>query len=222
VPFDLIDIQGYSATQAGAAFLPFSVIMTALSRWSGGLVQHYGARVPLIAGPIITTIGLVLLAVPTIGGSYWSTFFPAIAVMGLGMAISVAPLTTTVMRAAGDRHAGAASGINNAIARIAGLLAVALLGTIAVGVFRVTLDKQLELLHLSAQAMQSLDGQVQRLAEAQVPRQFDRATRHALELVLKQSFVFSFRVTTLIAAAAAFLGAIIAWFTIDRARRPAL
>jgi EmrB/QacA subfamily drug resistance transporter len=222
VPFDLIDIQGYSATQAGAAFLPFSVIMTALSRWSGGLVQHYGARVPLIAGPIITTIGLVLLAVPTIGGSYWSTFFPAIAVMGLGMAISVAPLTTTVMRAAGDRHAGAASGINNAIARIAGLLAVALLGTIAVGVFRVTLDKQLELLHLSAQAMQSLDGQVQRLAEAQVPRQFDRDTRHALELVLKQSFVFSFRVTTLIAAAAAFLGAIIAWLTIDRSRRPAL
>jgi EmrB/QacA subfamily drug resistance transporter len=216
VPFDLIDIQGYSATQAGAAFLPFSVIMTGLSRWSGGLIERHGARVPLIAGPVITAIGLLLLAAPTIGGSYWGTFFPAIAVMGLGMTVSVAPLTTTVMRAAGDQHAGAASGINNAIARIAGLLAVALLGTIAVGAFRMTLDKQLELLHLSAQAMQSLDSQVQRLAEVQVPPQFDRDTRQALQLVVKQSFVFSFRVTALIAAAAALLGAIIAWLTIDR------
>ena len=120
------------------------------------MIQRYGARLPLIAGPILTGIGLALLALPSTGGSYWSTFFPAIVVMGLGMAVSVAPLTTTVMRAAGDRHAGAASGINNAIARIAGLLAVALVGTVAVSVFKLTLDRQLELLHLSAPAMQSL------------------------------------------------------------------
>jgi EmrB/QacA subfamily drug resistance transporter len=218
VPFDLINIQGYSATQAGAAFLPFSVIMTGMSRWSGGLIERYGARVPLIVGPLITAAGLILLAVPAIGGSYWSTFFPAIAVMGLGMTVSVAPLTTTVMRAAGDRHAGAASGINNAIARIAGLLAVALLGTVAVAAFRVALAKHLELLHASAQVMQSLQSQAQRLAEVQVPPQFDSDTRQVLQHALKLSFVDSFRVTTLIAAAAALLGAIIAWLTIDRSK----
>jgi EmrB/QacA subfamily drug resistance transporter len=221
VPFDLIDIQGYSATQAGAAFLPFSVIMSGLSRWSGGLIERYGARVPLIAGPLITAAGLTLLAVPAIGGSYWSTFFPAIVVMGFGMTVSVAPLTTTVMHAAGDQHAGAASGINNAVARIAGLLAVALLGTIAVDAFRLALDRQVEFLHMSAQVAQSLQSQAQRLAEAQVPAQFDDATRQALQQALKLSFVFAFRVTALIAAAAAFLGAIIAWLTIGR-QKPAL
>ena len=177
---------------------------------------HHGCF--LIAGPVITAASLILLAVPTIGGSYWRTLFPAIVVMGFGMTISVAPLTTTVMHAAGDQYAGAASGINNAIARIAGLLAVALLGTIAVGAFRMALDKQLELLHTSAQVAQSLQGQAPRLAEAQVPAQFDSGTRQVLQQVFKLSFVFSFRVTTLIAGAAAFLGAIIAWLTIDRAK----
>src|SRR6185312_14820097 len=104
VPFDLIGVEGYSAMSAGAAFLPFTLIMGVLSRWSGALTTRYGVRRPLILGPIIVAVGLALCAIPHIGQSYWSGFFPAMLVLGLGMAVSVAPLTTTVMESADERY----------------------------------------------------------------------------------------------------------------------
>src|SRR5262249_35355761 len=119
VPFVLQQVQGYTAAEAGAALLPFTATVFLLSRWAGGLVQRVGARLPLIVGPTIVAVGFVLYAVPSIGGSYWLTYFPAILVMSIGMALVIAPLTTTVMNAVATQRAGIASGINNTVSRTA-------------------------------------------------------------------------------------------------------
>jgi EmrB/QacA subfamily drug resistance transporter len=130
VPLNLIQIQQFSATEAGAALLPFPLIMFALSRWSGGLMARTGSRLPLTAGPAVTAAGLALFATAGEDAAFASTFLPAIVTVGLGMAVTVAPLTTTVMSAVDEHHAGVASGINNAVSRVAGLVAIAIFSVV--------------------------------------------------------------------------------------------
>jgi EmrB/QacA subfamily drug resistance transporter len=219
IPFNLIRIQGYSAAAAGAAFLPFSLIMGVLSRWSGGLIERYGARTLLTIGPAIVAVGFVLFAVPAIGGSYWTTFFPPMVVVGFGMAMSVAPLTTSVMRAVDDRHAGVASGINNATARIAGMLAVAVLGMVAVAAFGKAVDERLGQMSLSNETRELVRAEIPKLAEAQPPPSIDGAQRDELQRAFKDSFVYSFRIVSLVAAALAFASAVCGWLTIEPNRR---
>ena len=169
LPFNLIQIQGYSPMAAGAAFLPFILLMFFLSRWSGNLVNRYDAKLPLMIGPIIAAVGFILFAVPGIGGSYWMTFFPAILVLGLGMSVSVAPLTTTVMGSVRKRQVGVASGVNNAVSRTAGLLAIAIFNIIVFNAFNSSLDRRLAKLDVPSQVMQALAEERINLAAAKVP-----------------------------------------------------
>lgn len=207
-PMDLIQIQHYTATQAGAAFLPFVAIMFGLSRWAGGLVARYGSRLPLTIGPLITACGFVLFALAPQSGNYWAAFFPAVVVMGFGMTISVAPLTTTVMNAVPESGSGIASGINNAVSRLASLLAVAVFGAILVTVFNHSLDRHLAQLALSPDVRAQVDAARPQLAAASNP---DPRIQHAIAA----SFLSGYQTAMEIAAALTILGGITAWLLIQ-------
>ena len=200
LPFNLQQVQGYSATEAGASLLPMTLIIFALSRWAGGLVPRYGARAPLIVGPVIAAAGFALFAVPGVGGSYWATYFPATVVLSLGMAIVIAPLTTAVMGAVGASRSGVASGVNNAVARTAGLLAIAVLNLVEVAVFSGLYLHGLGAAHLSADAYQALAAQQTRLAGVSIPPGLDAAAQTAVRHAIDAAYVAGFRVAMLIAA----------------------
>ena len=193
LPLNLIQVHHYSATAAGAALLPFILIIFLLSRWSGGLVERYGPKVPLVIGPLIVALGFALFMVPGVGGSYWQKFFPAIVVLGTGMAISVAPLTTTVMNSVTQNRVGIASGVNNAVARGAGLLAIAVLGIVMLHAFNHALDQRLSAWKLPPSALQSLQAQRSKLAAASLPEELDALTQQVIGRAIDESFVHAFR-----------------------------
>jgi EmrB/QacA subfamily drug resistance transporter len=207
LPLNLIQVQHYSATSAGAALLPFVLIMFLLSRWSGGLIERYGPKLPLVVGPLIAAFGFALFMLPSVGGSYWTNFFPAIVVLGLGMAISVAPLTTTVMNSVLQNRVGIASGVNNAVARSAGLVAIAVLGIVMLQVFSRALDQRLAEWSLPDSVSRSLQVERTKLAAMTVPDDQDPATRQLIRRAVDESFVSGFRVVMLIGAALALASA---------------
>jgi EmrB/QacA subfamily drug resistance transporter len=223
-PLNLIQVQSYSATAAGAAILPLIVLMFLLSRWSGGLVARYGPRLPLIAGPLIAALGFGLFAVPSVAESYWKGFFPAIMVLGFGMAVTIAPLTTVVMNSVDHERVGAASGINNAAARVAGVLAIAILGIVMVATFSSHLARNLDHLTLSPAVLQQIQKDGTKLAGLQVPASVDLQTRTAIQKFVKLAFVSGFRVVMLICVGLSLASASVAWLMIRRdskSERPA-
>jgi EmrB/QacA subfamily drug resistance transporter len=224
LPFNLIQVQGYSATEAGAALLPAILIIFALSRWTGALIGRYGARLPLTIGPSIVALAFLLFALPGTEGSYWTTFFPAAIVLGIGMAITVPPLTTAVMSAVPLQQAGTASGINNAVARTAGLIAIAVFGVIVTTVFNRELSIRLDAIpSLASATRQAVEAQRLDLAAARPPEGTDPETASAIDEAIDASFVTGFRVAMVIGAAMALLGAAAAWRLVEGKRaRPDL
>ena len=210
-PLNLIQIQKYSATATGAAALPMILLMFSLSRWSGGLVARYGPKLPLIVGPLIAAAGFALFAVPDVRARYWTTFFPAFVVLGLGMAISVAPLTTVVMNAVEQERAGVASGINNAVARVAGVLAVAVLGAVMAAAFGHSLRQTLSGMNLAADIVHELESNTTKLGGLDAPSSADPGSTAAIRSAIAQAFVFGFRLIMLLCAGLAVASAAVAW-----------
>jgi len=219
-PFLLIQVHGYSATAAGSAFLPFIVVTFLLSRWAGGLVARYGARLPLMIGPVVAAAGFLLFSVPGMDGTYWTTFFPAVIALGLGMSLVIAPLTTTALNSVEGRHSGLASGVNNAVSRTAGLLSIPVLGIFIFFAFSSGLDARVEPLNLSPEARGQLEAEKVDLAGAEVPEGLSGQDAAAVERAVDESFLVGFRLSMYVAAGLALASAVAAAILIEGKGRP--
>jgi EmrB/QacA subfamily drug resistance transporter len=213
-PLDLIQIQHYSTTATGASALPLILLMFLLSRWSGSLVTRYDRRAPLVVGPLIAAAGFALFAVPSVEANYWKAFFPAFVVLGLGMAITVAPLTTVVMSSVDGDHTGTASGINNAVARVAGVLAIAVLGVVMVKAFSFSLNRSLESQRLPPGILQYIQSNEIKLAGLDLPAGLNPDIAAVIRTSISSAFVFGFRIVVLICAGLSLASAVVAWLMI--------
>ncbi len=202
LPLHLITDAGYSALEAGSAMLPFILAIGLGSRFAGGLAPRWGARRLLTAGPLIAAAGVAMLAVAEIDGGYWRSLFPGVLVLGIGMMLVVAPLTTTVMACVPSTEIGIASGINNAAARLAVLLAVAMLGALATWTFQAALPQPLAA---------ELGDAVQKLGAA-LPDGADAATAAAV----RDAAATAFTVVMAVSATVMATGAVIAATTLRR------
>jgi EmrB/QacA subfamily drug resistance transporter len=220
LPFELIRVQGYSAAATGAAFLPFALALGGLSRFAGGLADRIGARTPMIAGPLMTAAGFLLLALPGGGESHWVGFFAPMLVIGLGMAITVAPLTSTIMAAADERDVGVASGVNNTVARVSALLAVAVFGLVAMDVFGRRLGEDLAAVPLAPAVREAVLAQRWSLGDVTVPAGATPSEREAVELAAKRAFVPAVRFVAMLAALLAAAGSLAAALTVEAAPAP--
>jgi EmrB/QacA subfamily drug resistance transporter len=209
LPFNLIWVHGYSATAAGAAIVPAILLLSLLSRYTGGLTDRYGARLPLVVGPAIAAVGFALFAVPGVeSGSYWTSFFPPAVILGIGLSILVPAVTTVALNSVDVRHEGLASAINNAFSQTAGLLAVAVLGVIMFISFDGSLDARLADLKLPPEARQQLEEEKVKLGAAQAPQDLDAAQSANVNLAIDEAFVWGYRIVMLVAVATALASAL--------------
>jgi EmrB/QacA subfamily drug resistance transporter len=207
LPFVLIQARGYSPAGAGISVLPLVVIVSAGSRYAGSVADRIGPRLPLTVGPAVTAAGFFLFAVLPGKGSYALTVLPALAVVGVGLAITIAPLTTTVLNSVEQADQGAASGINNAVARVAGLLAVAVLGIAATGAFNRGVDRRLDAAHVSQTTRELFAPERSRFGAARAPSAATPAEKQAIHEGVADGLEDAFRRIGLLGAALSLLAA---------------
>jgi EmrB/QacA subfamily drug resistance transporter len=216
LPFLLIQAHGYSATAAGAVYLPFTLVIGALSRWSGGLLDRFGPRGPLLIGAMLTALAFASLTVTD--HSYWLTLL-SMALLGFAMAIAITPLTATVLNAVPANRTGVASGINNAVASVGSLLVVAILGSVALSVFNRSLDHRLRTLQPSEEVIHSVNTARRGFIMASPPEHHAGAERTLAERIVASSLTETAHVAFWISAALAFVSALLAGATLPRRRQ---
>jgi len=214
---NMVQVQGYSQLQSGLTFLPFTILMITIARFAGALADKYGPRLLLITGPALAGTGLLILSfVKQTGGpgDYWTTFFPGVIVFGLGMSFTVAPLTASVMGSVADHFSGTASGVNNAITRIANVFANAIFGALAVLFFSGALEQQVKNLPLQAHERQEILASAANLGNAKVPKTVAADDKKQIEQAYHNSFIAAYANIMRISAGLGYLGALMAFIFI--------
>jgi MFS family permease len=215
---NMIQLQGYSQLQAGLTFLPLTILMMSISRFSGSLADKYGPRWLLILGPLVAGIGLLFLSFvkqTARPSEYWTTFFPGIVVLGVGMSITVAPLTATVMGSLPNHYSGTASGINNAMTRIAGVFANAILGTLAILFFSGFLSEKMKDIPLSPESTTAVIAQAANLGNAKLPAGIKEGDRENIAGAFKAGFIIAYANVMRICSGLAFLSACMTFLFIN-------
>jgi EmrB/QacA subfamily drug resistance transporter len=215
LPFNLQKVHGYTPLQAGLSLLPFTVIASSLSRWAGGLINRYGAKIPLIVGPTIAGVGFLLFARTGLNSNYWTQYFPAVVVLALGMTITVSPLTTAMLGSVSQAHSGIASGVNNAVARTASLVAIAVFGIVVAEIFYGAFSQNLDMLHLAPTLQAAMEAQRTSLTGIQIPAGVSTTTHTALQLAVHKAFISGFRAAMLVGAVLAFVSALAAGWLVE-------
>ncbi|MCL4296562.1 MAG: MFS transporter [Anaerolineae bacterium] len=193
LPLNLQQIQNFSATNTGAAFMPIIILLFLLSRWSGHHADKYGPRSLMIIGPVVIAIGFFMYIIPGVKANYWLTFLPATILYGIGLGITVAPLTSVALGAVPTHLSGLASGVSNAAARIASMLAVAMLGALMVLQFSASLEDRTQSLPLSNQDRLFLQEEKLKLGGATAPPGLAPKVQAQVEMVIDEAFVEAFR-----------------------------
>ena len=216
VPFLMMQVHGYSAFVTGSVFLPFVAMALLLGRLSGYILARFGTKIPLVASSLAAALGYALFAVPGVEhGSYWTSFFPAMVVQGFGMALAITPLTTVALGSVEGEHSGLASGVNNAAARVAAPLAVAVLGVFIYGAFSANLDARLDSMNLPGQVHAEMEAAKAHLGAAKAPEGVNANTAAHIERAIKESFVAGFRTVMVVCVVLALASALAAALLVE-------
>jgi EmrB/QacA subfamily drug resistance transporter len=210
---NLQQVQGYSPARAGLGLLPPIVLITFFAGPAGSLADRIGPRLQMIMGPIIVAAGMALLTTGGVDASYFRHFLPGMVLFGIGMALVIAPLTKSAL-AVEPEFSGAASGVNNAISRIAALMAVAVLGAVVISAFTAHLNSTLDASSLTREERVQILSQSDKLGGISIPDSFDESARQSATNAVRESFIFGFRWAMWVSAALALIGAFVSYIRI--------